>query len=532
MALNTYMKSSKANEATIAERKKRDPRLESINTWDAAVAKPQMAPAQTPAPTPQAQPSPEPMGPSYTESALSQKRQLRNEIQYQQDMLRKDRMTKNLVQGSKDDADRLGNIHRLWAEYHAFEKAGAPVQQPGSVDSNFNSIRDASAQAAKIMQGDLAAMEQKVYTMPPGPQRDAEVEKLRAFKQRTNEQEVRGYALRPSDYGPPVPSLPGNTTNAYGDIRTEAAKATRGQSAMVGRQQQMRQEAYNFANTIQDKRLAEEAQAKQVKDEVFSAGIGAIRRPQDEFKMRQDQQAAEAASLRQKQASGEKMTEAEVNKTNAQTDAAKYAIDPNNPSNKLASAQTDYVTGEMKRTANLRAGNGQPQTAEEMAANKAKRDFASEQVGLTPELESTAMQAASSIASEMGGLGGDRYIGSMFTGNASGGIKAASQMAAFAKALDDLSKIDPQAAKNKARDFLANMPRKAVGAGESFTAATTGMLGSVGGIAAAPFTMGLSLLATAGAAAQQSAQMLNNQDKLRVVSDLNRTREILERLSQ
>jgi hypothetical protein len=472
-------------------------------------------------------PSTPPIGPLQEESTAARDR-IRMQIANEQRALLDARRAGKMVKGSEQDATSLANIAALRREYEGYSQAARPTQRPSSPENNFFASREASNQAAKIMQGDLAAMEQRVYTMPPGSAKDAELEKVRAFKSKTNEQFVRGNVLRPEDTGPAVP---GSSPTGYYDALAEADKQTGSQVAAAGRDYDRRQNVLGFTKDITAKRLAEEQRTKDMTSAIYNAGMAGIRRPEDEFKMRQDAVTTEMRARETAIKDAERVANREDSLSEAKVAAAKWDMDPTNPKNREASAKANVLDAQAMREMS-KYKQGGPATKEEMETAMIGREFNTQQVGLTPQLEATAMQAATALASEMGGIGNDQYIGSMFTGNAEGGIKATAQMASFAQALDDLAKVDPQAAKNKARDFLASMPKRAAGTSQHAggTGANTALM--LGGVAAAPFTFGISLLGTLAGAIQQGQQFYNASDKAKVVADLNRTRDILERLSQ
>lgn len=472
-------------------------------------------------------PATTPVGPLQGEASAARDR-LRMQIATEQQKLLADRRAGKIARGDGTDTESLSNIAALRREMAGYDSAARPSQRPNTPEQNMMASRDAANQAAKIMQGDLAAMEQKVYTMPPGPMRDAEVEKLRAFKDKTNQQFIKGNVLRPEDTGPAVE---GASPTGYYDALAEADKQTASQVASAGRDYDRRQNVLGFTKELTAKRMAEEQRARDVKDATFSAGMAGIRRPEDEFRMKQDVVTSEMRARDAAIKEAERKAASEDTLTSEKIATARWERDPQNPANRKTFAEASVLDAQATREIQ-RMKNPNPSTKEEMETAMVSREFNTQQVGLTPQLEATAMQAASALASEMGGIGNDRYIGSMFTGNAEGGIKATAQMASFAQALEDLAKTDPQAAKNKARDFLANMPKRAAGTSQHAggAGANTGLM--LGGIAAAPFTFGLSLLGTLAGAIQEGQQFYNASDKAKVVADLNRTRDILERLTQ
>jgi len=384
------------------------------------------------------------------DEASAMRDRLRMQITSEQQKLLAGRRTGDIARGSGTDTDSLTNIAALRRELAGYDRAATPGQRPNSPEANFMAGRDVANQAAKIMQGDLAAMEQKVYTMPPGPMRDAEVEKLRAFKSKTNEQFVKGNVLRPEDTGPPVP---GSSSTGYYDALAEADKQTASQVASAGRDYDRRQNVLGFTKELTTKRLAEEQRARDVKDATFNAGMAGIRRPEDEFRMKQDAMAAEIANIQAKTG----VSKAEAERIAAQTDVARDSISPTNPERRFTGLKADAMVSEINRRNNVMSGNARPQTPEEIEAARMNTAFAKESSGVTEQNAANAMKAASDFEAVTSFINGDGVAGSTFTGNADGATKASAQILNYAQSIADLAATDPQAARVAARDFYSSI---------------------------------------------------------------------------
>ena len=394
-------------------------------------------------------PATPPTGPLQQESATARDR-LRMQIANEQRALLDARRAGKMVKGSEQDATSLANIAALRREMAGYDSAARPVQAPSSPERNFMANRDVAGQAAKIMQGDLAAMEQRVYTMPPGPAKDAELEKIRAFKSKTSEQFVRGNVLRPEDTGPAVE---GASATGYYDALATADKQTASQVAAASRDYDRRQNVLGFTKDITAKRLAEEQRTKDMTTAVYNAGMAGIRRPEDEFKMKQDAMAAEIANIQAKTG----VSRADAEKIAAQTEVARESISPNNIDNRLKATQIDAMTSEMARRNKVASGELRPQTPEEIAAKREQDAYARETSGVTEQGQMNAMKAASDFESVSSFINSDGVAGSTFTGNADGAVKASSQILNYAQSLADLARTDPQAARVAARDFYSNI---------------------------------------------------------------------------
>lgn len=384
------------------------------------------------------------------DDASSMRDRLRMQITNEQQGLLSNRRTGKVAKGSGTDTDSLANIAALRNELAGYERAARPRQNPNTPERNFMANRDVAGQAAKIMQGDLAAMEQKVYTMPPGPMRDAEVEKLRAFKDKTNQQFIKGNVLRPDDTGPPVP---GSSSTDYADAMATAEGQTASQMAAAGRDYDRRQNVLGFTKELTTKRLAEEQRARDVKDATFNAGMAGIRRPEDEFRMKQDAMAAEIANIQAKTG----VSKAEAERIAAQTDVARDSISPDNPERRFTSLKGDAMASEIARRNSVMSGNARPQTPEEIEAARMNTAFAKESSGVTEQNADNAMKAASDFEAVTSFINGDGVAGSTFTGNAEGATKASSQILNYAQSIADLAATDPQAARVAARDFYSSI---------------------------------------------------------------------------
>lgn len=417
-------------------------------------------------------PSPQVAAPLQDDASAMRDR-MRMQIAAEQQKLLADRRTGKVAKGSETDATALRNIAALRQEYAGYQNAARPAQRPNTPEQNFMAGRDAANQAAKIMQGDLAAMEQKVYTMPPGPMRDAEVEKLRAFKDKTNQQYIRGNILRPEDTGPPVP---GSSANAYAEAMGEAERQTGSQIAAAGRDYDRRQNVLGFTKELTAKRLAEEQRIKDAKTAQYEAGLAEIRRPQDEFRLRQDAVTAETRAREAAIKEAEKRAARTDSLTEEQIASERWKRDPQNPANMGAKAQADLYGAQAARE--MQRINRGGLSAQDMAESDAQ--FAN--AGASDADVGGAMQALRDVTSQ---ISDGKFVGSSVTGNAENSLRAVAKIGTVVQGLKSAASVNPEKAKAQARKMLAEM-QQLTGANQP----NTGLLGAAAGGAAAGAAIG------------------------------------------
>lgn len=438
--------------------------------------------AMTPA-KPVATMSTQPVATPLRDESSAMRDRLRMQIATEQQKLLADRRAGKIARGDGTDTESLSNIAALRREMAGYDSAARPSQRPNTPEQNMMASRDAANQAAKIMQGDLAAMEQKVYTMPPGPMRDAEVEKLRAFKDKTNQQFVKGNVLRPEDVGPAVP---GSSSTDYADAMATAEGQTASQMAAAGRDYDRRQNVLGFTKELTSKRLAEEQRAKDAKTAQYEAGLAEVRRPQDEFRLRQD---ATNAEIRAREAAV-KEAERKATRTDSLTDeqiaSEKWKRDPMNPINRGASAQADLYGAQAARE--MQRINRGGLNAQDMA--EADVQFAN--AGASDADVGGAMQALRDVTTQ---VDDGKYVGTSITGNAEDGLRAVAKIGTVVQGLKSVAAVNPEKARAQARKMLAEMQQLtgedksnsgllATAAGGMAAGAAAGAIG--GGVGALP----------------------------------------------
>jgi len=442
------------------------------------------------------------------------------QIATEQQKLLADRRAGKIARGDGTDTESLSNIAALRREMAGYDSAARPSQRPNSPEQNMMASRDAANQAAKIMQGDLAAMEQKVYTMPPGPMRDAEVEKLRAFKDKTNQQFIKGNVLRPEDTGPAVE---GASPTGYYDALAEADKQTASQVASAGREYDRRQNVLGFTKELTAKRLAEEQRARDVKDATFSAGMAGIRRPEDEFRMKMDATAAEIAAIQAKTG----VSKAEAERIAAQTDVARDSINEANPNRRLTNLQIEAASADLMRRNRVASGELGPQTPEEIATKREQTAYALESAGAD---EAPFMQASTQLQGAIGGPMGDSIVT-----DGPGALKASNVMLSTAQALRDAAQTPAgaEAAKVKARQLLAGMGVPASGQFTAGRSLASSIAGGIAGVTAEAAAIPFGGLLTGGAPfrAAQAPFELDTNNKRKAAQNLNTTIALLKQIA-
>jgi hypothetical protein len=469
-------------------------------------------------------PPPQVATPLRDESSAMRDR-LRMQITSEQQKLLAGRRTGDIARGSGTDTDSLTNIAALRRELAGYDRAATPGQRPNSPEQNFMAGRDVANQAAKIMQGDLAAMEQKVYTMPPGPMRDAEVEKLRAFKDKTNQQFVKGNILRPEDTGPPVP---GSSSTDYADAMSTAEGQTASQMAAAGRDYDRRQNVLGFTKELTAKRMAEEQRVKDAKTAQYEAGLAEVRRPQDEFRLRQD---ATNAEIRAREAAV-KEADRKATRTDSLTDeqiaSEKWKRDPMNPINRGASAQADLYGAQAARE--MQRINRGGLNAQDMA--EADVQFAN--AGASDADIEGSMGALRDVTTQ---IDNGKYVGTSITGNAEDGLRAVAKIGTVVQGLKSVAAVNPEKARAQARKMLAEMQQLtgedksnsgllATAAGGAAAGAAAGAIG--GGVGALP---GAAIGGIAAVLARSARTGMNASQREKLVRDWNQMYSDLQQIA-
>lgn len=459
------------------------------------------------------------------DEASSARDRIRMQIANEQRTLLDNRRTGKVAKGSGVDSDSLANIASLRRELAGYDSAARPVQAPSSPERNFMANRDVAGQAAKIMQGDLAAMEQRVYTMPPGPAKDAELEKVRAFKSKTNEQFVRGNVLRPDDVGPPVD---GASATGYADAMSEAERQTGSQMAAAGRDYDRRGQALAFTKDITAKRLAEEQRTKDMDTAVYDAGMAGIRRPQDEFKLRQDAVTTEMRAREAAIKEAERRASRTDSLTEEQIASEKWKRDPLNPANRSSSAQADlYGAQAAKEVQRINRGG---LNANDIA--EADAQFANAGAG-DADVEG-ALGALRDVTTQ---VSDGKYVGTSVTGNADDGLRAVAKIGTVVQGLKNAAASNPDKARAQARKMLAEMQKLtgedksgggllATAAGGALAGGAAGAIG--GGVGALP---GAAIGGIAAVLARTMRSGMNQSQREKLVRDWNQMYSDLQQIA-
>lgn len=508
-------------------------------TAQPAVQPPAAAPAM-------AQPEQAMIGPER-QSNIARADQLRAQIASEQQAMLAARRARG---GSfREDTAPLERIAGMRQELAQYERAATPSQsiRVKTPEENLATEQSLARQASDIMARDLGAdnipavsgqplrgsaedLRRQVATMPAGPERDAMAEQLRSLQYQQQQQAARAGALPAGAVGPqPMGASVELAEQMMGEARARTQRQQEAAPRVAARQQELADVAMREGERLTGKRQDVEESQKRIREATEKATLFEIGKQEREFGLTTKKFESEinninslissrdaTARLAQKESEIERAFS--ERKLAAQEAQAAYNRDPNNPANikafaeaKQAEANAALAQAQVRSlTERLNRGNKtQEEIANEVAAEKATMD----RIGYS-ELENAALTEGFKIAGEVGGQQGTTYQGSMFTGNAEGGIKASNILLSYAQSLEKLNEINPELAKARANVLMAQMPallsRRLETAGPSAAA-----------IPGAVVTLGITAI----------AQMSNEQDKFRVINNFNKFYDTASRIA-
>jgi len=431
-------------------------------------------------------------------------------------------------EGQKDSQTQAMNrIDALRQELAGYERAGQSVQQAQTPEQYAERAQQFASSAATEIGNQIQKEITAASYLPEGsPQRQAANARIQKMQEYARQQQSVGEAL---PFNIPGPQPEGAKPVEY----SQAVAATQRQQAMA--EENMRRRAMDLteAQKTTAKRELGEQREKDVVAAEQQAKIANINAPERE---RQQKEKLIEAQIGEIGARTKNTTEEIDLKRRAAALAesqANYAKDPQNPQNIKAMAEAKIAEMEVDRRKAVMAGAPGLKTTEEIQRELANQVAQLDESGISGPngFESQALAATTALASEIGGPDGRAYIGSMFTGDAKGGFEAVNKINSYAQQLEVLAKVNPKLAQQKARMFLNITPQQMSGRARSFASTMSESALGIGGVVAAPFTLGLSLLGTAAAAAQEGSQQLNASQKDQVVNNFNNARQTLERLA-
>ena len=251
--------------------------------------------AQPTAPTPAAAPDrPEPamVGPERR-SARDRAEQLRAQIASEQQAMLAARRARG---GSfREDTIPLERIAGMRQELAQYERAGqAPSQiRVKTPEENLANEQYLARQASDIMVKDVEDLRRQVATIPAGPERDAQAERLRSLEYQQQQQASRAGALGAGQVGP---QPAGASTGMYDQMMDEArARTQRQQEAaprVAARQQELADVAMREGERLTGKRQDVEQRQKDLQATTQAAMLSELSAPE---RMRQEAIATEQA---------------------------------------------------------------------------------------------------------------------------------------------------------------------------------------------------------------------------------------------
>jgi len=376
---------------------------------------------------------------------------------------------------SQKDSQTLAmdRIDALRQELGYYERAGQQdkfrVRTP---QSNFEMQRDLAKQASDIMAKDVEDMTKQLATMPEGPAKDAQAEKLRALKYQQQEQFRKANVMDTEDVGPPAPGVqPGD----YQAAMQKAGEATARQEEAGPRLMKQASDlaAINYAEgeKIQGSRLDQEQKIKDYRKAQYEAAMNEITAPERIRALGLQKGQTEIESMKNAERRSDEKLKADIAEANAVT-AGRIAQNEGvsienqmkqfeletNKARKPIQDEIDKINLDvlkMKAEAQKSLGGLTPEmTAQKDAMIKKGMDTA----GVTEEKFTRTMDAFNKLKEFMGGWDGKTLTGTFWTQDPGGSKQIAAQLEDMALSMKDASKLDKDFIKTKARELLTGAP--------------------------------------------------------------------------
>lgn len=478
---------------------------------------------------------------SPQQQAQDKARMLRQQISLEQQSMLEARHARHGSYGDAADAGSLSNIRNLRKELRQYEQAGQSVQQAQTPEQYAERAQQFAAQSATEVGNQIQKELTAASYLPEGsPQREAANARIQKMQEYVRQQQAVGEAL---PFNIPGPQPEGAKPIEY----SQAVEATQRQQAMA--QENMRRRGMDLAEaqkTTAKRELGEQRQ-KDIEAATQAATISEIGAPAEKRKQESQilgQQGklveAQIGEINAKSRLATATAELQKRAADREDAAAAWAKDPSNPDNRMKLAQATVAQLEVDRQKAVMGGATGLKNKSEIERDMLNTQDQLNQLGISGDtgFEVQAVNATVALASEIGGPDGNAYIGTMWSGNAKAGMEAVAKIDTYAKQLEELSKINPKLAQQKARAFINISPQQMTGTAQSavsaFGAPIIGIGVPVASVIAAPFTMGGSLIGLAGAGiglGTEAAQMSNAAEKQKVVQRFNVARQTLERIA-
>lgn len=408
------------------------------------------------------------------QSAGSRADQLRAQIASEQQAMLAARRARG---GSfREDTAPLERIAGMRQELAQYEKAATPGQpiRVKTPEENLATEQSLARQASDIMSKDVEDLRAQVASMPAGPERDAQAERLRSLEFQQQQQAARAGALPAGAVGPqPMGASAELAEQMMGEARARTERQREAAPRVATRQQELADVAMREGERLTGKRQDVEESQKRIREATEKATLFEIGKQEREFGMKEkglDAQLRNIESQINERDASSRLAEIKTNsdinlqerEASFKEAALKISQDPNNPANQSAMAEASKKMAEAKLVEmqvermrkKIEQGNKTPQEIQEEVAIE---NLSMERLGI-PNLKKAAFEEGFKLASEIGGFSGAKYKGSMWTGNAEGGKKAVNVLYNYGQALTRLSQDSPELAKTLASELLAAMP--------------------------------------------------------------------------
>lgn len=328
-------------------------------------------------------------------SARNRADQLRAQIASEQQAMLKARRARG---GSfTEDADQLQRIAGMRQELAQYERAGQPIQQikVKTPEENLATEQNLARQASDIMSKDVEDLRTQVSTMPAGPERDAQAERLRSLEYQQQQQAARAGVLGAGAVGPqPMGASVGLAEQMMGEAQARTQRQREAAPRVAARQQELADVAMREGERLTGKRQDIEQQQKDFAEATRKAALSELSAPE---RMRQEAIATEQAKRA-----------ALTAETGIKTEESKARVAKIMSETKMTEAQAKAFDSQLSVMAdNAKLDMQMKQNQVEAgkianAYNKAKSEAATKGIAIDPEMRAMQDAAIKDSMNKMG----------------------------------------------------------------------------------------------------------------------------------
>ena len=188
--------------------------------------------------------------------------------------------------------ERIAGMRQELAQYERAATPGQPIRVK-TPEENLATEQSLARQASDIMSKDVADLRAQVASMPAGPERDAQAERLRSLEFQQQQQGARAGALPAGAVGPqPMGASVGLSEQMLGEARARTERQQEAAPRVAARQQELADVAMREGERLTGKRQDAEQQKADFARATREATLAGLSAPE---RMRQEAIATEQA---------------------------------------------------------------------------------------------------------------------------------------------------------------------------------------------------------------------------------------------